>query len=77
MQVVLGLKLVSERLGPGQRVAEVGLQLAADGRVAGLRGRDVGADFVVGVAEGPGREEVEDFGVGEDGGLGVEDLVGC
>ena len=43
--------------------------------MAGLRGRNVGPDFAVGVAEGPGREEVEDFGVGEDGGLGVEDLI--
>ena len=46
----------------------------ADGGVAGLGGGDVGAHFVVGLAEGPRREEMEDFGVGEDGGLGVEDL---
>ena len=35
---------------------------------------DVGADFAVGLAEGPRREEMEVFGVGEDGGLRVEDL---
>ena len=48
----------------------------ADGGVAGLGGGDVGAHFAVGLAEGPRREEMEDFGVGEDGGLGVEDLWG-
>jgi hypothetical protein len=42
--------------------------------VAELGGGDVGADFTVGLAEGPRREEMEDFGVGEDGGLRVEDL---
>jgi hypothetical protein len=42
--------------------------------VAGLGGGDVGADSEVGLAEGPRREEMEDFSVGEDGGLGVENL---
>ena len=46
----------------------------ADGGVAGLGGGDVGAHSTVGLAEGPRREEMEDFGVGKDGGLGVEDL---
>jgi hypothetical protein len=42
--------------------------------VAGLGGGDVGADLPIGFAERPCAEEVQDFGIGEDGGLGVEDL---
>jgi len=44
--------------------------------VAGLGGRDVGANLPVGLAEGAGLQIVQDFGVGKDGGLGVEDLDG-
>jgi hypothetical protein len=42
--------------------------------VAGLGGGDVGADFPVGFTERVCAEEVQDFGIGEDGGLRVEDL---
>lgn len=42
--------------------------------MAGLGGGDVGADFPVGFTERACAEEVQDFGIGEDGGLRVEDL---
>ena len=61
-------------MGPGRHLAEVGEEVTADGGVAGLGGGDVGADFPVGFTEWVCAEEVQDFGIGEDGGLRVEDL---
>ena len=77
MQVVLGLKLGGECRCPGYGFLKVFVELFADARVAGLGGGDVGADFAVRVAERVGGEEVQDFGVGKDGGLRVEDLDWC
>ena len=74
VEVGLALELVREGIRPGSGFAEVIEEVAADGGIAGLgRGR-VRADSAVRDAERVSAEEVEDFGVGENGGLGIEYL---
>lgn len=65
------MELLSGGGSPGRHLGEVREQVAADGDLAGLQRGHIGADLGIGRANGPGVQVVEDFGVGEDGRLGV------